>query len=140
MDDDDGRIACATYTHARRHPMVLGKIGDWTPPFQLTMAQVGVLLGVLFVEVQTWRFWGQVLPPEVGLFVFIAVPAALAWVVRRARVEGRSLLRAVAGWLAYLARPRDGRVGGRANRRARPAQLGMYRVYVAAEHRELERG
>lgn len=132
MDDrSEGRVACATYTHARRHPMVLGKIGDWTPPFQLTMAQVGVLLGVLFVETQTWRLWGTRLPPVVAVAVFIGVPAGLAWAVRRARIEGRSLHRAVAGWLAFLARPRTGRVAGRPYRPARPAPLAQHRAYVA---------
>jgi hypothetical protein len=132
MDDrSDDRVACATYTHARRHPMVLGKIGDWTPPFQLTMAQVGVLLGTLLVETQTWRYWGPKLNPTVAILVFIAIPAALAWAVRKARVEGRSLARAVAGWFAYLARPRAGRAGGRGYRPARPSVWSIHRVYVA---------
>jgi conjugation transfer TcpE-like protein len=125
-------VACATYTHARRHPMVLGKIGDWTPPFQLTMAQVGVLLGVLFLEVQTWRYWGGHLHPVLAVAVFIGLPGGLAWAVRRARIEGRSLPRAVAGWMIFLARPRAGRVGGRAYRPARSSALARYSTYVAA--------
>jgi hypothetical protein len=128
---DDGRVACATYTHARRHPMVLGKIGDWTPPFQLTMAQVGVLLGTLLVETQTWRYWGPKLNPTVAILVFIGIPTALAWAVRKARVEGRSLIRAVGGGLAYLARPRQGRAGGRGYRAARPSVWTIHRAYVA---------
>jgi hypothetical protein len=131
-DRTDGRLACATYTHARRHPMVLGKIGDWTPPFQLTMAQVGVLLGILFIEVRTWQYWGPRLHPLLAVSIFIGVPGAITWAVRRARIEGRSLPRAVAGWLVFLARPRVGRVSGRVYRSARPAALAKYRAYVAA--------
>lgn len=132
MDDHaDRRMACATYTHARRHPMVLGKIGDWTPPFQLTMAQVGVLLAVLLVEAQTWRYWGPKLEPTVAVLVFVCVPLGLAWAVRKARVEGRSLVRFFAGWLAYLARPRAGRSGGRSYRQRRARTWSIYRAYVA---------
>lgn len=132
MDDrSDGRVLCATYTHARRHPMVLGKIGDWTPPFQLTMAQVAVLLGVLLVEVQTWRWWGARLNPALAVTIFIGLPTGLAWAVRKARIEGRSLPRAAVGWMIFLARPRTGRVGGRSYRAARPATLAAHRVYVA---------
>jgi hypothetical protein len=36
----DDEIICATYTHARRHPMVLGNIGGWTPPWQLKLVDV----------------------------------------------------------------------------------------------------
>jgi hypothetical protein len=131
VDESDGRVPCATYTHARRHPMVLGKIGDWTPPFQLTMAQVAVLLVVLLIEVQTWRYWGPRLNPVLAMFVFIGLPGGLAWAVRKARIEGRSLPRAVAAWLIFLARPRSGRVGGRTYRSSRPATLAGYRTYVA---------
>jgi hypothetical protein len=130
-DRGDDRVACATYTHARRHPMVLGKIGDWTPPFQLTMAQVGVLLGMFLVETQTWRFWGPKLNPTVAIALFVGVPSLLAWGVRKARVEGRSLIRAVAGWFAYMARPRQGRAAGRSCRPPRLSVWATYCVYVA---------
>jgi hypothetical protein len=129
-DDADGRVLCATYTHARRHPMVLGKIGDWTPPFQLTMAQLVVLVVVLLVQVRTWRWWGARLDPIVAIAIFISLPTGLAWAVRKARIEGRSLPRAVVGWMAYLARPRTGRVAGRTYRAARPAVLTIHRTYV----------
>lgn len=130
MEGLDGRVACATYTHARRHPMVLGKLGDWTPPFQLTMPQVAVILGTLLVEAQTWRLWGPKLPTAGAITVFIGVPILLAWVVRHARVEGRSLIRFAGGALTYLVRPRLGRVRGRSYRHARPAALARYVTYV----------
>lgn len=124
---DDGRLACATYTHARRHPMVLGKIGDWTPPFQLTLPQLVVIVVVLGLEYLTWDLWAARLPLIPALILFLGLPVGLAWVVRRARVEGRSLLRTAMGWLAYLVRSTfDGVAGTR-----RASFLDEATVYVA---------
>jgi hypothetical protein len=67
MPDDLGQpIVCASYTHARRHPMVLGTIGDWSLPFQVTITQIGVFLVGLVAVNQTWRFWAPLLPPVVA--------------------------------------------------------------------------
>jgi hypothetical protein len=132
MDDDsDHQIICATYTHARRHPMVLGNIGGWTPPFQLTLVQVGVLIGAYVIEMQTWRWWGAKLPMTLAAIIAIGVPCLLAWVVRRTRIEGRSLPRLALGWVQYAILPRHGVVGGRAYRPARPVALLGTAVYVA---------
>ena len=127
----DDEIICATYTHARRHPMVLGNIGGWTPPFQLTLVQVAVLIVTYVVEVQTWSMWGGHLPSGVALIVGFGLPCLLAWAVRHTRIEGRSLPRLAVGWLQFLARPRGGQVGGRPYRpeRARAPLAGS--VYVA---------
>lgn len=124
------RISCATYTHARRHPMVLGQIGGWTPPFQLTAAQIVVLLVSVVLETQTWRWWGARLPPVLGVAAAVGVPFFLTWAVRRGRLEGRSLARTGMGWLALGLRPRLGRVGGQPYRQGRPVALGHVRVFV----------
>ena len=120
MDDDsDHQIICATYTHARRHPMVLGNIGGWTPPFQLTLVQVGVLIGAYVIEMQTWRWWGAKLPMTLAAIIAIGVPCLLAWVVRRTRMSmGRrasSTARAVSPGVAV----RMIRIGGLGRRRSR---------------------
>lgn len=120
MADDDEDIVCATYTHARRHPMVLGKIGDWTPPFQLTLVQTGVLIVTFAVEAKTWHMWTGVLPPIVAVVLAIGVPCGLAWAVRTTRIEGRSLPRVAVAVVQYLVAPRRGSVGGRAHRQGRP--------------------
>jgi MFS superfamily sulfate permease-like transporter len=125
-------LTCATYTHARRHPMVLGQIGGWTPPFQLTLPQLGVLLVGYFVEFQTWRWWGPHLPRLVALVIAVVIPCALAFAARRARVEGRSLPRTVLGWLMLALVPKSGQVGGRAHRMSRPTAIGQA-VYVSRE-------
>jgi hypothetical protein len=132
-DGPDDRLVCATYTHARRHPMVLGQIGGWTPPFQLTPAQIGVLLVAVLVETQTWRWWGRLLPPAVSVVLAVGVPLGLTWAVRRGRVEGRSLVRTAAGHLALASRRGVGRVGGRPYRSGRRPALAPARTFVAAE-------
>jgi hypothetical protein len=133
VSDADDEIICATYTHARRHPMVLGNIGGWTPPFQLTLVQVGVLIVSYVVEAQTWSMWGGHLPTTPGLMVMLGLPCLLAWAVRRTRIEGRSLPRLALAWAQFLARPRRGAVAGRPYRPERPSSpLGGY-VYVAGE-------
>ena len=133
MDDDDldGEIICATYTHARRHPMVLGNIGGWTPPFQLSLVQVAVLLVAYAVEFRTWQYWGRFLPQTWGIIIALGAPAGLAWAVRHTRLEGRSLPRLAMGWIALLATPARGHVGGRAYRHARPSAPLRPALYVA---------
>lgn len=131
MADEERRLTCATYTHARRHPMVLGKIGDWTPPVQITFPQLGVIFAALWVEYLTWRLWAARLPVVVAIVIFIGLPCALAWAVRKARIEGRSLVRAALGWLTYLVGAGRGRVGGRLYRAERSTSLDHARVYVA---------
>ena len=131
-EHDEQQIICATYTHARRHPLVLGQIGGWTPPFQLTLTQIGVLLVALFLEVRTWHWWGAHLPRVLAVVVAVGVPALLAWAARRARFEGRSLPRAALAWFTFLLTPRRGQVGGRPHRVSRPGSPGRDPVYVAA--------
>jgi hypothetical protein len=130
-EDGEDHIVCATYTHARRHPLVLGHIAGWTPPFQLTVPQL-VVLGVTFwIEMQTWDLWGRFLPDLAGVVVAVGLPVALAWVVRRARFEGRSLARAAVGVVQWASTPRLGRAGGRPVLRPRGRSLAGAVTYVA---------
>ncbi len=131
-DDLDAEIICATYTHARRHPMVIGQIAGWTPPFQLTLTQLAVLIVTFLVEMQTWRFWGPFLPRILAAVVAFGAPVGLAWLVRRTRIEGRSLPRFAAGLLSYVATPHHGRVGGRPYRPGRSWWPASPYVYVAS--------
>jgi len=131
-DEAEDHIVCATYTHARRHPLVIGHIGGWTPPFQLSLPQLGVLAFLFWLEAQTWRFWGVYLPPLIGGLVAVCLPAGAAWAVRRARFEGRTLVRAVIGFVQLASAPRGGRAGGRALHPPRARSLAGARTYVAS--------
>jgi len=115
--------------------MVLGRIGGWTPPFQLTLTQIGVLLAVFAGLTWTWAAWAPFLPGTVSLMVALGAPAAAAWAARRVRIEGRSLPRAAAGRLALWCSPVTGRVGGKPYRPARP-RLDARRIWIAESRPE----
>jgi len=134
-DDDDAYIECATYTHARRHPMVLGNIGGWTPPFQLTLVQTGVLLTAFALEAKTYDAWSGLLPPTLTAVLAIGLPCLLAWAVRKTRIEGRSLPRLALGLVQYAAAPRRGAVSGRRYRQDPPSMPLGGPVYVAPVRR-----
>jgi hypothetical protein len=136
-EEDDHQITCATYTHARRHPIVIGRIGGWTPPFQLTMAQLAVLLISYLLELWSWRYWIGLLPPLFSAFVAITIPAILSWAVRSTRLEGRSIARAGLGWITFLARSRHGRVGSRPYKPSPAVSLRGACVLVAAAPPEI---
>lgn len=129
----DEVIACASYTHARRHPMVLGRIAGWTPPFQLTITQILVLLATFAVLSWSWSAWARFLPGTVSLMVTTGLPMTLAWAVRRVRVEGRSLPRAALGYLMLWCAPTAGTVAGRPYRPCRAARTGADRLWLLGE-------
>lgn len=137
MDDSGGddQIVCATYTHARRHPMVLGHIGGWTPPVQLSIPQLVVLVAASWVETLTWGLWAVHLPRSLAVLAAIGLPVVAAWSIRRVRVEGRSLLRAAVGWMTFLSQSGPGRSGGVPCPRGRAVALDRCQVYVAPRPR-----
>jgi len=130
------RVHCRSYTHARRFPLVIGKVGGYPLPTPLTATQVVVLLGSAGVLLLTRRVWAH-LPGPADLLVQAVLPCAAAWAARHVRVEGRSPLRAAAGWWAYLCRPRHGLVNGHPTRRPRPQRVaaGWRSVGPAVEDR-----
>lgn len=122
-------ISCRSYTHARRYPWVIGRIGGWQLPTQLTIAQLLAIAGTLGTLVATRGLWAH-LPRMANLLVEVALPTAAAWTARHLRIEGRSPLSAFAGFIGYLIAPRSGTVHGKALRPARPATLAA-RLFVA---------
>jgi hypothetical protein len=121
-------LRCRTYTHARRFPLVIGRIGGYALPTPLTPTQAVVLVGLATAEVLTRRWWA-VLPGALDLVVAMLLPVAAAWAVRHARVEGRPPLRSALGLLAYLCRPRRGLRDGRPVPADRPVRATL-RVVV----------
>lgn len=108
-----------TYTRARRHPWVLGKIGDWTLPLgpytpaQLTIAAVGI-----FALIKTWSWWAPTLGPAPVIALGVAV-----WLARASRMGGRSPLWVAYGWVIFALQPAGGRINGRTARPSRPQTL-----------------
>jgi hypothetical protein len=115
--------------------MVLGTIGDWSLPFQVTVTQIGVFLVGLVAVNQTWRFWAPLLPPVVAAITGVGLPVLVAWLARRVRIEGRSPLRAAGGWVQLWSAPPAGVIGGRPARERRLADLSRHRFVVAGEQR-----
>ncbi|MEU9737211.1 hypothetical protein [Streptomyces sp. NPDC048002] len=110
------------YTSARRHPWVLGKVGDWKIPLgPYTPAQIAVAVGGGFLLVKTIGWWSWMGPvPLVGWVLAI-------WLVRQPKVRGRAPMQAALGWLLLGRQPRGGRIGGRAahDRASRPLRGGF---------------
>lgn len=129
---DEAFVQCASYTHARRHPMVLGRIAGWSPPFQLTITQVIVVLATFVLLTWSWQLWAPLLPSTLSFMVAVGGPIAAAWAVRHVRVEGRSLARAALGYATLLSTPHAGQVGGRPHRAPRTTRAAT-RVWIGPE-------
>lgn len=125
------QVTCATYTHARRHPKLIGVVGGWPlPTGPVTFTQVGVFLAVAALLWATRGVWA-VLPGLADLLVGASLPLAAAWAVRQVRIEGRPPLRAAAGLARYLAAPAAGVRQGRPGWRPRVVVLRGARLWVA---------
>lgn len=119
MDEHTREGRC--YTKARRFPWVIGQIQGWTIPFgPYTATQLGVLLGGLWLLVQTFGIWSRLGPFSL---LALALPPLATWAVRHARIDGRSPFRAACGLALLLAEPRCGRIHGRLAHRPRPVTL-----------------
>lgn len=116
------------YTSARRHPWVLGKLGDWVIWFgPYTPAQLIVLGGGALLLIKGFAWWSWLGPVPVVLWL-VAV-----WAVRGASIGGRSPIAAAVGWVALLARHPAGRIAGRAARDRRVSYLsGAFVIESAA--------
>jgi hypothetical protein len=116
--------------------MVLGRIAGWAPPFQLSVTQLGVLVGSFLMLTWSRPMWSHLTPPGASLILLVGVPVALAWAIRRVRVEGRSLPRAALGWLSLWSQPRLGSVGGRPVRGVRGVRAirARSRAFVGWRH------
>jgi hypothetical protein len=124
-----GPRVARVYTSARRHPWVLGKLGDWTIWFgPYTPAQLVVMGGGALLLIKTFALWSWLGPVPVVVWL-VAI-----WGVRGARVGGRPPLAAALGWITLLVRHPAGRIGGRAARERRPtAFTGVFVVEAAPD-------
>lgn len=129
-DPAAGPVWCASFTHARRHPKVLGRIGGWAPPVQLSFVQLATLAVSLGLLVLSWDLWAPLLPPLLRLLMIVAVPSASCWAVRRSRIEGRSLARTAIGVITLACQPRTGSLAGRPAPSTRVVDWSERRVWI----------
>ena len=105
-------LQCRAYTRARRFPLVIGSIGGYALPTPMTIPQAATLAATALALLATRSAWAH-LPGQLDVLVLICVPIALAWAVRRMHGDGRSPLRAAAGWGRLLTAAPRGVVLGR---------------------------
>ncbi|WP_407842136.1 hypothetical protein ACE1OC_43060 (plasmid) [Streptomyces sp. DSM 116496] len=117
------------YTSARRHPWVLGKLGDWTIWFgPYTPAQLVVMGGGAFTLIKTYAWWSWAGPVPIVIWL-VAV-----WAARGAQIAGQNPFTALLGVLTLLARHPAGRISGHVARDRRPSCLrGRFVIEAAPE-------
>ncbi|MEV6699226.1 hypothetical protein AB0M68_18905 [Streptomyces sp. NPDC051453] len=107
-----------TYTRARRHPWVLGKVGDFTLPLgPYTPAQLVIAAAGTFLLIKTFSVWSPLGPVPVVALGFAV------WAARATRMGGRSPLWAALGWVQFALQPASGRIGGRTARDPKVSSL-----------------
>lgn len=127
--DDDLVVACRVYTHARRHPMVIGNIqGLRIPP--VTPAQLLIGVGSLVLLTVSYRVWAH-FGTAVNSLIMLGIPLGLAFAARALRVEGRAPWRAGIGWLMLVAAPRRGLRLGKPERVSRLTRSYRPKVWIA---------
>jgi len=120
----DHTLTCWSYTHARRHPSVLGKVGGAHLPFgpyTPTQGVVFLLVGATMFLTKQW--WGLAVGGSLRVALMFGVPAAAMFVFRNLRIEGRSPLFFLFGVIGLICSPRHGYLRGRRARRPRPEWL-----------------
>lgn len=111
--DNSAVVSCHSYTHARRFPIVIGKIGGFVLPTPLSPSQIATLIGSFFVMLATRSLWGMVLPGMADALVLMLLPGVLTWAVRHLRMEGRAPLKMLFGLISLAAAPTHGTTRGR---------------------------
>jgi hypothetical protein len=109
-----------SYTRARKHPLVIGKLpgagrlpgGPYTITQVMTMV---ITFGLLVMTKDLWAHFGVL-----NFLLMALTPWGLAWMLRYARLDGRDPARAVRSLLIYSSAPAQGRLAGKPQRVTRP--------------------
>ena len=112
-----------SYTHALRHPIIIGRIAGWRLPWALSATQLGAIAATTGLLLATRPLWAH-LGGVGNLAVFSLTVGAAGWAVRHWRIEGRSPLRVAAGFITVALAPgcRRGVRNGRPVRPPRPVR------------------
>ncbi|MFF9458768.1 UbiA prenyltransferase family protein [Streptomyces flaveolus] len=120
MSASEEELIGHSYTRARRHPLVIGKLpgAGRLPGGPYTITQVMTMVisfGLLVMTRDLWAHFGAM-----NFILMALIPWVLAWVLRYARLDGRDPARAVRSLLIYSSTPAQGRLAGKPQRAARP--------------------
>ncbi|MFC7986517.1 hypothetical protein [Streptomyces sp. NPDC057336] len=120
MSASEEELVGHSYTRARRHPLVIGKLpgAGRLPGGPYTITQVMTMVisfGLLVMTRDLWAHFGAM-----NFILMALIPWGLAWVLRYARLDGRDPARAVRSLLIYSSTPAQGRLAGKPQRAARP--------------------
>ena len=97
-----------SYTHALRHPIIIGRVAGWRLPWALSATQLGVIAGATGLLLLTRSLWAH-LGGVANLAVFCLTVGGAGWAVRHWRIEGRSPLRVAAGVITVALGPGSSR-------------------------------
>lgn len=113
MSASEEELVGHSYTRARKHPLVIGKLpgAGRLPGGPYTITQIVTMVVVFAALNLTQRLWAHFGVGNVA--IMIAFPWGLAWVLRYARIDGRDPARALRSLLVYTSTPADGRLAGR---------------------------
>ncbi|GGT28039.1 hypothetical protein GCM10010271_35040 [Streptomyces kurssanovii] len=120
MSASEEELIGHSYTRARKHPLVIGKLpgAGRLPGGPYTITQVMTMVisfGLLVLTRDLWAHFGAM-----NFVLMVLVPWGLAWVLRYARLDGRDPARAVRSLFTYSSTPAQGRLAGKPQRVARP--------------------
>ncbi|MFJ3946069.1 hypothetical protein [Streptomyces griseoaurantiacus] len=116
MSASEEELIGRSYTRARKHPLVIGKLpgAGRLPGGPYTITQVMTMVisfGLLVMTRDLWAHFGAM-----NFVLMVLVPWGLAWVLRYARLDGRDPARAVRSLLIYSSTPAQGRLAGKPQR------------------------
>ena len=100
----DEVIHFQSYTHALRHPIIIGRVAGWRLPWALSVTQLGAVGATAVVLLATRPVWAHL--GSVGnLVLFSLFVGCTGWAARHWRIEGRSPIAAAAGILSVALLP-----------------------------------
>jgi len=133
-ESGSGRLECWSYTHARRHPSVLGKVGGAHLPFGPYTPTQGVIFIVTFGTLfATKQWWTLIVGSSLRIGVLFGLPALAMFLFRNLRIEGRSPFFFLIGVIQLLVSPRHGYLRGR---RARSPRLRWMHVTPISQRQD----
>lgn len=120
MSADDEQLIGRSYTRARRHPLVIGKLpgAGRLPGGPYTITQIVTMVVMFLLLVITRQLWARF--GVIDILVLAALPWGTAWALRYARLDGRDPARALRSLLVYASSPAGGRLAGSPQRQRRP--------------------